>query len=315
MTLNGIDVSTWQKADLSGVPFDFLIARATWGDAANGFVDDWCDRHIQTAIKRGKLFGFYHFMTIHDPIAQADWFVDNCTGYFGHGIPVLDFENIGGEERAVDVHGAAGARKFLDHVYKRTGVRPLIYANASTARTLHQVAAGNYGLWVASWGGNEAGGYRSPEPPASSPFPFAVIHQYTSNGELPGYAGRLDLDIAHIDAAAWAKYAGAKGTPAPAPAPKPSGKTVDELAAEVWAGKWGNGDDRKRRLTEAGHDYDAVQARVDATAPRRRTYTVQRGDTLYDIALAHGTTWPVLQRLNGIQDANIIFPGMVLDLP
>lgn len=40
-------------------------------------------------------------------------------------------------------------------------------------------------------------------------------------------------------------------------------KTVDELAREVIAGKWGNGIDRKNRLTAAGHDYSAVQKRVN----------------------------------------------------
>lgn len=40
-------------------------------------------------------------------------------------------------------------------------------------------------------------------------------------------------------------------------------KTVDELAREVISGKWGNGTDRKNRLTEAGYDYSAVQKRVN----------------------------------------------------
>lgn len=40
-------------------------------------------------------------------------------------------------------------------------------------------------------------------------------------------------------------------------------KTIDELAYEVIKGKWGNGDDRKKRLTEAGYDYSAVQKRVN----------------------------------------------------
>lgn len=40
-------------------------------------------------------------------------------------------------------------------------------------------------------------------------------------------------------------------------------KTVDELAREVIAGKWGNGNDRKNRLTAAGYDYSAVQKRVN----------------------------------------------------
>lgn len=40
-------------------------------------------------------------------------------------------------------------------------------------------------------------------------------------------------------------------------------KTVDELAKEVLQGKWGNGDDRKKRLTEAGYNYSAVQSKVN----------------------------------------------------
>lgn len=40
-------------------------------------------------------------------------------------------------------------------------------------------------------------------------------------------------------------------------------KTVTELAKEAIAGKWGNGQDRKNRLTAAGYDYTAVQNKVN----------------------------------------------------
>ena len=40
-------------------------------------------------------------------------------------------------------------------------------------------------------------------------------------------------------------------------------KTVDELAKEVIAGHWGNGEDRKKRLEAAGYDYGLVQKRVN----------------------------------------------------
>lgn len=40
-------------------------------------------------------------------------------------------------------------------------------------------------------------------------------------------------------------------------------KTVTELAREVIAGKWGNGQDRKNRLTAAGYSYTAVQNKVN----------------------------------------------------
>jgi len=38
---------------------------------------------------------------------------------------------------------------------------------------------------------------------------------------------------------------------------------VDQLARQVWQGKWGNGQDRRNRLAAAGYDYDTVQWRVN----------------------------------------------------
>lgn len=40
-------------------------------------------------------------------------------------------------------------------------------------------------------------------------------------------------------------------------------KTVEQLAKEVYEGKWGNGKDRSDRLTAAGYDYQAVQDKVN----------------------------------------------------
>ena len=44
---------------------------------------------------------------------------------------------------------------------------------------------------------------------------------------------------------------------------KPVLKSIDEVAKEVIQGKWGNGVDRKNKLTAAGYDYSAVQSRVN----------------------------------------------------
>lgn len=40
-------------------------------------------------------------------------------------------------------------------------------------------------------------------------------------------------------------------------------KSVEEIAKEVIAGKWGNGADRKNALTKAGYNYNEVQTKVD----------------------------------------------------
>ena len=40
-------------------------------------------------------------------------------------------------------------------------------------------------------------------------------------------------------------------------------KTIEDIAKEVIAGKWGNGRERKERLTAAGYDYNKVQAKVN----------------------------------------------------
>lgn len=41
-------------------------------------------------------------------------------------------------------------------------------------------------------------------------------------------------------------------------------KTNQEIAKEVLAGQWGNGQDRRDRLTAAGYNYDDVQSIVNS---------------------------------------------------
>ena len=45
--------------------------------------------------------------------------------------------------------------------------------------------------------------------------------------------------------------------------PKPKLKATGVIAQEVIKGRWGNGEERKRKLTAAGYDYKKVQAEVN----------------------------------------------------
>lgn len=42
-----------------------------------------------------------------------------------------------------------------------------------------------------------------------------------------------------------------------------SKNTIDKIAKDVIRGDWGIGEERKKRLTEAGYDYNKVQKRVN----------------------------------------------------
>lgn len=57
-------------------------------------------------------------------------------------------------------------------------------------------------------------------------------------------------------------------------------KTNEQIADEVIAGKWGNGQDRKDRLAKAGYDYGAVQAIVNQKCKKPAEAGLKVGDTV-----------------------------------
>ena len=59
------------------------------------------------------------------------------------------------------------------------------------------------------------------------------------------------------------KQLNAKTTTATKHTTKTKKKSVSEIAKEVVSGKWGNGEERKKKLTAAGYNYNSVQAEVN----------------------------------------------------
>ncbi len=252
--MNGIDISGWQPANITElVDYDFVIIKATEG---TNFVSPFCDQQYQGAKKRGKKLGVYHFASGLDPRAEADYFINNVQGYIGEAVLVLDWE-----ANAIS-RGPEWVRSFVKRIKERTNVPPLIYGSASplAAAGIPAVASQeNCGLWVAAYPNSNHTGYRD-EPQLLG----SVIRQYASTGRLPGYGANLDLNRSIIDAAAWDRYAkGSRDGSSPAPAPAPGKKSNDEIANEVIAGAWGNGEDRKNRLSAAGYSPSDVQAVVN----------------------------------------------------
>lgn len=150
------------------------------------------------------------------------------------------------------------------------------------------------------------------------------IWQYSSTGKVDGIKGNVDMDYGYIDYPSIIKNGGFNGWSKGSAAATYT-KSVDELAAEVINGKWGNGEERKKKLTSAGYDYTAVQAKVNeilsgknaSTTATYETYTVLKGDTLWGIAskkLGSGARYKEIKTLNGLS-SDTIYSGQKLKMP
>lgn len=271
--LKGIDISHHQKGiDLGAIDTDFVICKATEG---NGYTDEMCDTFYQKAKSLGKKLGVYHFARPdlgNTAEAEADWFVKETLGYHKEAILVLDWES-------GDLTNVSWAKAWLDRVYEKTGVKPVIYMSASVMSSTDwsSVVNADYGLWVANYGKNDGTAQES----VFDRYPlkywsFYALWQYTSTGKLNGYSGNLDLNYFSGDGTAWDKYAGGS--------PSSSGTSSQPKP-------------------------------VEQPSKSEIIYTVVSGDTLSGIASKYGTTYQMLAEYNGISNPNIIYPGQQITIP
>jgi len=222
-----IDVSSYQSdLNVNSVAIDGVIIKATGG---NGYVNPHCDTHFQQAKATGKKRGVYHYYSDgfggDDPIAEANFFVDNILGYVGDAILVLDWER-GGNPHVGEV---AKAKAWLDHVHDRTGVKPIIYMSLSliTGMDWSSVISAGYGLWCADYVSNSTPIPNFSMDSSRDPNPHwdgnvnDVLWQFTSTGRLDGYGANLDCNFFFGDGNAWDAYAKAPAPVAPIPAPAP----------------------------------------------------------------------------------------------
>ena len=253
--MNGIDISAWQGdagIDLGKIAYDFCVVKATEGtDYKNRYFTSHCDK----VLNRKKLLGAYHYANGGDYKAEADYFLQYAKKYIGKAILVLDWEAKNNPQFGKS--DLEWCLKWCNYVYQKTGIKPLIYVQKSA---MDAVKKAGYGLWVAQYPDYVETGYQ--EHPWNEGAYNCLIRQYTSVGKLSGYAGSLDLNKAYISAASWNKQAGRRAISV-LTKPTAGKKSINTIAKEVLAGRWGNGTDRKARLTQAGYDYVKVQAAVN----------------------------------------------------
>lgn len=205
--LDGIDISSWQP-DLvpAKVDADFIIVKATGGKS---YTNPYFKLHANATLKAGKLLGLYHFACDRGHVGtaqqEADHFVSAVGPYIGKAVLVLDWE------ADALLKGTSWAKTFLDRVYSKTGVRPLIYMSKSYTRSYNwSSVASNYKLWVAQYPNRNRTGYKTS--PWTDSYGYGAwsaptMFQYTANGRISGYGSDLDLNKFYGTAATWRKLA------------------------------------------------------------------------------------------------------------
>ena len=218
--MNGIDVASHQTDTVTCAvkSYDFAIVKASQGTF---YRNPKMAAQLTCAQNRGKKIGVYHYASGTNATAEADYFVNSIGGYRGQALLALDFE-MGSNAVYYSANAGAWIRAFVNRVHSVTGVWPVIYIPESGVWKIPSDVRANCGIWPAAYANMYATGWQS-NPWHGGRF-NETMRQYSSEGVLAGYTGRLDLDIFYGDGSAWDAYArGGTGTAATViPAPKPS---------------------------------------------------------------------------------------------
>ena len=260
--LNGIDISNYQRGlDVRTIKADFVIVKASEGI---GYEDPSCHTFAKAALSSKKKLGLYHFARPgkeNPAVKEAEWFLRIFKPYIGKAIPVLDWE-------AEEIGNVKWAKQWLDEVFKKTRVRPWIYMSESVANSHNwsQVAK-HYRLWMALYRSNApAYNYdmRNAGTLVSTRYwKSTACWQWTSHGRLAGWNGNLDFDRFYGNRTDWDEETRRQEDRRK--------KSNEQIAAEVIAGKWGQGAERDQRLKKAGYDPKVIMALVDEKTRKKST--------------------------------------------
>jgi lysozyme len=285
MTLNGYDLASYQTGlDVTKVASDFAIIKATGG---TGYVNPACNTHVEQTLKAGKKLGLYHFA--HEKgfegtaEQEAAFFLKSIANYIGKAVLILDFES----DNQYDV---VWAKRWLDYVYAKTGVRPVIYLSLAVENGANwtSISSANYGVWIAQYNNyNVVSGYQPRDLYGNlKNWKSMMMFQYTSSGRLGGWSGNLDFDIFYGDRQVWDAYAKANGKPAAPSNPVPNHPQPGPVAPKTWIDSLGiTWTEEKGTFTAKA----AINLRWGATTSSAVITTLQPGNTVkYDAKCVYG---------------------------
>lgn len=248
MAIKGIDVSEfqgnidWNKVKADGIEFA-ILKLANIYDYDTNYKDSKFETNYKEAKKRGIKLGayIYNYCNTVDTLRKGlEWAIKKLDGKKLDLPLYLDMEDkdIQGETVATLTNQCNEFAKYV----KSKGYNAGVYANVNWLK--NELNPNDFdkkiSVWVAQY-------YKECQYEGKYD-----IWQYTSSGKVNGISGNCDMNYLYNEDII--KETSSTGE---------DKKSIDELADEVIAGKWGNGTDRKTNLEKAGYDYNAVQERVN----------------------------------------------------
>lgn len=259
MKIKGIDVSKhngtidWNKVKADGI--EFAIIRIGYGGSAP-VKDSKFEENYKNARAVGIKVGAYLYSYAN---SQSDIDKEKAsvkTWLNGRELDLPFYIDVEDKKTQGDLSVSALSNlvnSFCEFI-ENLGYWAGIYANKNWLETkLDMNKLNRYTVWVAQWTTNPTyqGSY--------------AMWQYTSNGSVNGISGRVDMNYQ-------LKELGGKiGTTSSS-----NKKSNEEIATEVIKGKWGNGTDRKNKLTNAGYDYEAIQNIVNQKLSKKSNEEVAK---------------------------------------
>lgn len=292
MAIKGIDVSEfqgnidWDKVKNDGVKF--AILRVGFGSDSESQDDKYIERNIKECERLNIPFGVYLF-SYADSLTKASSEAEHTLRIVaGHKLPLGVWYDIEDNDTSGSVEKSYLTQIIEKYcsIIKEAGYEVGIYTNLNWFNNkIEKSVQEKYLIWVAQY-------YKECQYEGDY-----LIWQYSSSGEVDGIIGNVDMNYYYGDLEE-----------------NTNKKSIDELAQEVMDGKWGNGEERKEKLEQAGYDYDTIQNRVNELYELyegniSQIYTVKNGDTLSEIASKYNTTVNKLVKDNNIDNANLIYKG------
>ena len=197
--LKGVDVSSHQPANiLTLIDYDFAIVKASGNPVGYSwnYRNPYMNTQLKDAWERCGRVGAYHFTYgLEDPTKEAQFFLDTIGAWNDKAVLVVDYEGSQALSR-----GKYWVKVFAEYLEHKTGRKPVIYASGSVIVDQGLKALG-YPLWVANYykGNQSISGYDTSGCKIYSGCEGSALWQFTENGYLKGYSGKLDLNVCYED--------------------------------------------------------------------------------------------------------------------